>query len=119
MNQERSDVAIAAFANPQQTRFSARAVLPWHQPQRGSQWSPVLELAPVPKAGDDGGGRLGANAFELADPLTSGTALILARDAGIVTGDARIQGHELFLEFAQERAKVCRKPVLAVFEDLG
>jgi len=52
VNQEGSQVRVAAFADAQQVLLAATGVLPGHQTQPGCHLPAILEVPGVPKRGD-------------------------------------------------------------------
>ena len=61
---------VASFRNTHQNLPVAARMLAWYQAKPGCHMSPVLELGAVADSSNNGGGRFGADPFDLGDPLT-------------------------------------------------
>src|SRR5450755_2134295 len=69
MDEQGSQVGIAALADAVQLGLAAGRILPRHQASPGREVAAVPELAGVANCGDDGSGRQRPNAVYGADPL--------------------------------------------------
>src|SRR5439155_23032578 len=72
MDEEFAQIAIAAFANPQQARLTSSRVLAWHQTQPGSKLPAVFERAGIADGGHQGRRAQGPNPRDRHQPLTLG-----------------------------------------------
>ena len=62
MDQERPEIDIAAFADPQQSGFTPGRVLPGDETEPGGKLAPILKLGRITDRGDQGCRTDGSNA---------------------------------------------------------
>jgi len=55
VNQQRAQIAIATFADPQQHLAPTAGAMAWHQSETGRQFAPAPKLGGVTDRGDQGG----------------------------------------------------------------
>jgi len=75
MDQDLTQIGVAALADPKQLRLATGRVLPWHEPEPRREVSPLAERGAVPNGGNQSGRNNGPDAWD----LPNATATCVAR----------------------------------------
>jgi hypothetical protein len=109
MHEQLTQIAVAAFADPEEPWLATRRVLTGDQAQPGRKLAAVLELAGVADGRQDGSGTNGPNPGNGLQPLTFGMSTTNGRKLFIIICEAFLEVEKLVVQLPEDLCAERRK----------
>jgi hypothetical protein len=119
MDHQRAYIAIAAFADAEQSVSPATRPLLGHQPQPCSELTAILEAAPIPNGSNKGGSGHRSDAFNFPKPLAQLASTIQLSDPPITGCDPAIELDQFGLDLDNQLADQHVEVIWGIPCDLG
>ncbi len=114
MDQQGTQIAVAAFADPQQCLLATAGMLAWYQSQPRRQLSAILKIFSVSDGGDQGTRGDRADARDLRQLLAGGVLTVPALELDLQFLNLPVERLEMIPQTLEQLPKRPWQPVLAL-----
>src|SRR5215471_15408482 len=87
-DEQRTQIPVTSFTDPQEARFASRGVLARHETQPGGKLTPAFESAYIADAGHQRTGTQRSNSRDLIQTLAQGTLAMPGHNLPLPLADA-------------------------------